>query len=164
MQTKTAESRRALLVGCCLLTITVVGVAQAADAPVRVEYMSSRGGKPPMRFFSVRLTLVNDRDQPVWFVLPYWGGTPLVESGVFKNENAPADTFGGTRFEGQGGSAVEVSKYGDDGFKAFRLPAKGQVELDGYDIEAFKERSMTITVIEGQAQVFDEFDAATAPA
>jgi hypothetical protein len=147
MQTKPAKSHRVLLIGCCLLTIGMAGSARADDSPVRVEYLSTRGGKPPMQFISVRLTLVNDRDKPAWFLLPYWGETPLPESGVFKNKNAPAETFGGKRFDGEGGSAIEVMMYGDDGFKAFRLPARGRVELGGYDIEADKDIH-DITILE----------------
>lgn len=119
-----------LLAGC---------LAQAADSPVRADYLGSREGKPPLKFHSVRLTLVNPEDKPVWFVLPYWGDKPLPEKGVFSNKNWKDQPFGGKQFDGEGGSVVEVLMYGGDGFKAFRVPAKGQLELDGYTIDASKD-------------------------
>jgi hypothetical protein len=134
----------------CLSIVAAFGLvsaraSNAADSPVHVEFKTARDGKPPMRFYSVKLTLTNSRDKPVWFLLPYWADEPLVESGMFKNKAAPADTFGGKRMAGDGGAVVEIRKYGDDGFKAFRLPANARVELDGYDLEAWKDvHEMTI--------------------
>lgn len=123
----------------CLMAATSAGGAQAADPPVRVDFLESRNGKPPLKLISVRLTLVNQQDKPVWFVLPYSGDKPLPEKGIFSSKNWDRKPFGGKGFEGEGGSAVEVSMYGGDGFKAFRLPANGRLELDGYTIDAWKD-------------------------
>jgi hypothetical protein len=92
-----------------------------------------------MKFHSIRLTLVNQQDNPVWFVLPYWGDKALPEKGVFPNKDWKDQAFGGRQFDGEGGSAIEVRMYGGDGFKAFRLPAQARVELDGYTIDASKD-------------------------
>ena len=113
--------------------------AQAAELPVRADYLWTQGGKPPMRAYSVRLTLVNQHDWPVWFVLPYYGDMPLPENGVFTNVGWKDQPFEGRKFEGEGGSVIQVTMFGGKGFKALRLPAKGQLDLDGYRIEAWKE-------------------------
>jgi hypothetical protein len=132
----------------CLLAACSADSALAADPPVRADYLGSRDGKPPLKFHSVRLTLVNQHDKPVWFVLPYWGDEPLPEKGVFPNKDLKEQQpFEGDQFDGEGGSAVEVLMLG--GFKAFRLPAKGQLELDGYTIEAWKDIE-EIVVIEAR--------------
>jgi hypothetical protein len=101
-----------------------------------------------MIFHSVRLTLVNRQDEPVWLVLPYWGDKPLPEKGVFP-ANTKDQPFGGKQFKGEGGLAVEVEMYGGDGFKAFRLPAKGRLELAGYEIDADTDIS-EIVVLEAR--------------
>jgi hypothetical protein len=126
------------LLSCCLLADSLADGARAEDPPVRADYLGRQDGKPPLKFLSVRLTLVNKQDKPVWFVLPYWGDKPLPEKGAFPNKNWKDQPFGGKQFDGEGGSVVEVFMYGGDGFKAFRLPAKGKLELDGYTIEASK--------------------------
>ncbi|HLW63855.1 MAG TPA: hypothetical protein VKS79_00960 [Gemmataceae bacterium] len=132
-----------------LLVACFADGACAADSPVQADYLGSRDGKPPLKFHSVRLTLMNQQDKPVWLVLPYWGDKPLPEKGVFPNKNWKDQPFGGKKFDGVGGSAVEVLMYGGDGFKAFRLPAKGKLELDGYTIEADRDIA-PIVVIEAQ--------------
>jgi len=87
------------LLSCCLLSACLADGARAADPPVRADYLGSREGKPPLKFHSVRLTLVNPQDKPVWFVLPYWGDKPLPEKGVFPNKNWKDQPFGGKQFE-----------------------------------------------------------------
>jgi hypothetical protein len=74
-------------------------------------------------------------------MLPYWGEDALPKSGVFANKDWEGQPFGGKGYKGAGGSAVEVSMYGGKGFHAFRLPAKGRLELDGYSIETNKDIS-----------------------
>lgn len=127
--------------GSCLIVACLAAVSHAAEPPVRASYIGSRNGKPPLRSYMVRLTLENKRDIPVWFVLPYWGDKPLQEKGLFPNKGMDGTPFGGKKFDGQGGPAVEVLMYGGEGFKAFRLPPKGQLELAGYTIEAWKDTS-----------------------
>jgi hypothetical protein len=123
----------------CLWAACPTAGVQAADPPVRADYLGNGDGKPPLKFHYLRLTLVNEKDKPVWLVLPYWGDTPLPEKGVFPNKNWKGQPFGGEQFDGKGGSVVEVCMYGGDGFKAFRLPPKGHLELDGYTIDATKD-------------------------
>jgi len=121
-----------MLVGGCH-----AGAPQAADPPVRADFLERREGKPPSKFHFVRLTLVNSQNKAVWFVLPYWGDRPLSQTGLFTNDKV-GQPFGGFAFAGEGGSAVRVQMYGGEGFKAFRLPAKGRLELDDYSIDASK--------------------------
>ncbi|MEQ2010060.1 MAG: hypothetical protein ABMA26_25030 [Limisphaerales bacterium] len=82
---------------------------------------------------------MNQHDHPVWFVFPSWGEKPLPETGVFPVVNWDYRPFEGRQFAGEGGAAVEISMYGGSGFKAFHLPAKGRLELDGYSIKAWKD-------------------------
>ena len=53
------------------------------------------------------------------------------------------------QFKGEGGLAVQVELYSGHGFKAFRLPAKGRLELVGYEIDADTEIS-EIVVLEAR--------------
>ena len=129
----------AAVLACCLSAAFAVNGARGADPPARADYLGSRDAKPPLRIHSIRLTLVNRQDRPVWFILPYWGDKPLAANGVFPNKDRKEQPFGGERFAGEGGSAVEILMYGGAGFKAFRLPAKGQLELGGYHIDAEKD-------------------------
>ena len=54
-----------------------------------------------MIIHSVRLTLVNQQDKPVWFVLPSWGDKPLPEKGVFPGNNKD-QPFGGCNSKEKG--------------------------------------------------------------
>ena len=141
--------RNGLALVAILSAACLTASAQAADPPVRAEFLERQEGKPPLRFYSVRLTLVNEKDKPEWLILPYWGDEPLPEKGVFPNKDGNEQPFGGRGFTGKGGSAVEVVMYGGKGFKAFRLPAKGTLELDGYNIDAWKDID-EIVVIEAR--------------
>ena len=124
---------------CCVITVFLSAAAYGADAPVQAVFLGRSVGKPPLTFHSVRLTLENRNDKPVWFVLPYWGDKAIPEKGVFPNKNWNGPPFEGHEYQGDGGSAFEVYMFGGNGFKAFRLPAKGRIELDRYTVEAWQE-------------------------
>jgi hypothetical protein len=125
------------MLACLLVAGASVGNARADDAPVRAEYLETNYGKPTLRSYLVRLTLVNAQDTPAWVVLPYNGEDKLPENGIFANKMA--QPFGGKQFVGEGGSVVEVQMHGGKGFKAFHLPAKARLELDGYGISAWQD-------------------------
>jgi hypothetical protein len=73
----------------------------------------------------------------------------LPKTGVFPNKNWDGQPFGGKRCDDEGGSAVEIRMYGGNGFKAFHVPVKGQLELDGYQIETLKDVK-EVTVFEAR--------------
>ncbi len=120
-----------------------------SEAPIHAQYLGSRKGKPPQTIYSLRVTLENRENEAVWLILPYWGDKPLPDNGIFLNEDLELQPFGGKGFNGEGGSAVEVVMYGGDGFKAYRLPAQGRLELDDYRVEANKNIG-EIVVIEAR--------------
>jgi hypothetical protein len=139
----------AVLLECCLLMGCNTETVRFPASPIQAEYLRTVLGKPPMKIHCVRLTLLNQHDRPIWFVLPYSGDKPLPENGTFPNENWKEQPFGGQQFEGKGGSAIEVCMYGGGGFTTFRLPAKGRLELDGYEIDGSKDIS-EIVVLEAE--------------
>ena len=113
-----------------------------ADAPARLTLIDKQDGKPPMRSFHVGLVLRNHHDEPVWFVLPYYGDRPLPADGKFKNTGGfarplEADAYDGDRFGGKG-RAVKVTFLGD-GFHAFRLPPAGSLTFADYPIECWSD-------------------------
>lgn len=132
-----------------LAVCAVAGALPAApgDEPsIQVVFLRERDGKPPLKHVTLRLTLVNRQDVPVWFVLPYWGDKRLSKQGVFLNEDPTLMPFGGGRYEGQGGPATRLDMIVREGFKAFRLPAKGRLVLDGYDVACWKKVSEMVVV------------------
>src|SRR5262245_21470338 len=48
---------------CCVMAARPADSAQAADPPVRAEYLGSTEGKPPLKYHSVRLILTNRQDK-----------------------------------------------------------------------------------------------------
>lgn len=150
MRSKTVMLALTIMSGYFLAACSTTA-APAKTPPVRAQYIRRGEGKPPLIFHSVRLTLLNQQDHSVWFVLPFWGDKPLPRNGLFPNTSLWTDKpFRGKLAQGEGGSAVEVTMYGGDGFNAFRLPAKGSLELDGYIVEASKDIN-EIVVLEAQA-------------
>jgi uncharacterized protein (TIGR03067 family) len=113
-----------------------------ADAPARFTFIEKQDGKPPVRSYHVGLVLRNDREEPVWFVLPYYGDEPLRADGKFRNTGGfdrplEADDYDGDRYGGRG-KAVKVTFLGD-GFHAFRLPPAGSLRLADYPIECWSD-------------------------
>jgi hypothetical protein len=127
-----------LLFPVVLLTSCLGDPPLVEDSPIQAAYLGMRKGKPPLLIHSVRITLENQHDQPVWFVLPDRGNEPLPEYGAFPIAHWTEHPFQGKLFKGDGGSAIEVSMYGSNGFRAYRLPAKGRLELDDYNLDADK--------------------------
>lgn len=123
----------------CYLIGTLPATGDETDEPARVELQGIQESKPPLLYYSVRLKLHNQHDVPVWFILPYWGDDSLPKNGIFLNESGKVQPFGGKGFEGDTGRVVEVAMHGGKGFKAFQLPPKGQIEIDGYRIGAWKD-------------------------
>lgn len=107
-------------------------------APVRAVLLSTRMGKPPLRFYSVRLTLENRHERSMWLLLPSYISDTLPAAPVFSAEGAQVVPFGGKGYVGDSGEVVEVVMYANTGFSAFHLPPGGHVVLDGYVLEAWK--------------------------
>lgn len=135
--------RNARNIGLALLFINffVTTIAVSADqaqrlpeSPINVEFIGLTLGERGENQYAVRLRFMNQYNEPVWFVLPYWGDQPLNENGVFANKDWGSQPFGGKQFKGEGGNVVQVNKFGSNKFVAFRLPANGKIELDGYEI------------------------------
>ena len=86
------------------------------------------GGKD--KFHSVRLTLDNQQDHPVWYILPYFGARPIPANGVFSYKNwrpTPGwgdQRFGGSIMEATDGWAVEVTIQNEDFVRAFHVPGE----------------------------------------
>jgi hypothetical protein len=112
----------------------------AADAsPVTATLLGRRMGKPPLRFYHVRLDLVNRHDRPIWLVFPNYAEDALPASPVFSGEGSSHPPFGGKGYDGAGGQVVEVDMYGDPGFRAFLLRPRGRVMFDLYSFSAWKD-------------------------
>jgi hypothetical protein len=109
--------------------------------PVEAVLLSTRGGKPPLRFYDVRLTVENRRDRPVWVLLQYFADRPLPASGEFVDEGLHAVPFEARQYAGAGGKAVEVTMHGGAGFRALRLPAGGRVVFERFEVKAWREVS-----------------------
>jgi hypothetical protein len=124
---------------CIFLAPFVVDFAHGSDAPVRADYLRTTHGKAPLRWHSFRLTLVNKRDTPVWFILPSYGDQSLPEKGNFSAKSSMDQPFGGKLYAAAGGLAIEVSIYGQDGFRAFQIPAKGKLVFVDYNISGWKD-------------------------
>jgi hypothetical protein len=111
----------------------------AADAPaITATLLGHRMGKPPLRFYNVRLTLVNRHERAVWLVFPYYADGALPASPTFVADPSPRPPFSGRGHDGAGGRVVEVVMYGDPGFRAFHLPPRGRVVFDDYSFDAWK--------------------------
>jgi hypothetical protein len=132
---------------------TVVAVSQSQNEtkqePVKAELLSTWKGKPPLKFYSIRLSLFNKEKVPVWFILPYFADRPLSARGVFMLDDWRGAAFGGTRFKGQGGSAIEIVMHGLN-FRAFLLPAKGKLHLNGYTIKVSMEDVNELKIMEAR--------------
>ncbi len=101
-----------------------------------MELKAIRHGKPPLRWYSGRLTLENHADRPRWLVFPYSISTPLQAEPVFTADDSPGIPFGGSGYRGEGGDVVEVRMYGSN-FSAFHLAAHGRVVFERYGLEAW---------------------------
>ncbi len=126
----------------CVFCVIVSGPAVARDHPAPATALLLGKLAGPMEYYRVRLVIENRNEKPTWFVLPYFGDQSLPDSGTFQ-KNAPGfqphdQPFGAKEYRGTGGTVIEVLMYGGAGFRAFRLPAHGKLELDGYMIEANK--------------------------
>jgi hypothetical protein len=124
------------LLPCFLLPSCLGEAPLTLEPPIQAEYLYTGSGKGPVKWYTFRLTLVNRRDQPMWFILPDWGEKPLPKDGIFPIDKYWQEkTFQGTRYPGEGGSAIEVKTFNwRNGFIVFRLPANGRLELDHYSV------------------------------
>ncbi len=113
--------------------------ASSDASPVAVKLLGVRVGKPPLRFFYVRLTLTNRREHPVWLLFPYWIDDPLPATPVFTADRSLGAPFVGKGHGGEGGQAVEVALLGNPGFRVFHLPPRGRVVFDAYSFEGWKD-------------------------
>jgi hypothetical protein len=109
--------------------------------------------------YLARLIMENDLDKPVWIIFPHSANGSLPEDGVFLN--APSNRpLVGTQFDGEGGKVVQIEMYGNEygsgAFKAFRLPAKARLELDGYPIESFVSIDKVTVLVAEELKVNSE--------
>ena len=105
--------------------------------PVRVQLLGIREGRPPLRAYTLRLTMSNPHNRPTWLLFRYWGDKPLESSGVFPGTGEVRTPFGGRGYRGKDGEAVEVRLYGGNGFVAYQLPAHGTLTFEGFAVEAW---------------------------
>src|SRR5205823_4174573 len=95
MRSKTVMLALTIMSGL-FLAVCSSAAAPAKTPPVRAQYIRRGEGKPPLIFHSVRLTLQNQQDHSVWFVLPYWGDKPPPKNGLFPSASPWTDKpFGG---------------------------------------------------------------------
>jgi WD40 repeat protein len=111
-------------------------------APVRATFIEERGGKPPMRFYHVKLELTNPRDRPVWLLLGYYGDQPLNPDAKFATDSdGSPQTITGMFFDGDKnkgwGKVIELHAGGDKGFRAILLPPRATIRFDNYAISAW---------------------------
>ena len=145
----------------CFLTMVVASdVSRGDESPVRVEHLGWTREKIG-KTHEFRVTLVNRHDRPVWFLLPHSLEEPLAKDGIFRNyPDATKQPFGGLRFDGKGGSIIQVEFFGRDGFDAFHLPPKGRVELEGWwagTRGSIKDSEIgKLVVLEAQELIVDE--------
>ncbi len=132
--------RLALLLTCWFWVDSV----WAVDPPVRVVLIESNPDKGGLTDNKIRLSLVNEEDHSVWYILPYIvdPAKQMPASGVFSYKNwKPTPGWGDGRFGGspvraEQGWAVEVRIQNEDFVTAFHLPAKRQIVLANYRIWA----------------------------
>lgn len=129
--------RRALL--CALLTGCASGAATDGKPPVEIRYLSTRGGKPPLRFVKVELTMTNRRDEPLWFITRYYGDQAL-QGEPFKGDRRDRTPMEARASPGRGGGrTIELRFYGPAHFRACRLPPGGVVRYEAYSIDAWSD-------------------------
>jgi hypothetical protein len=103
------------------------------SAPAKVSLVWKRSGKPPLRYFHVKLELTNRYDRPIWLLTSCVAETPLNASGKFA-----AGMFVGKRYDGWNkrgkAAAVEVEFIGH--FRALFLPPKTTLTFDDFSLES----------------------------
>jgi hypothetical protein len=111
--------------------------------------LETRGRKPPLQTFFVRLSITNRRDQPVWYITRYYGDKPLPKeepfqaSSPWKKTYVIGNAYNGERYGGRGKFRT-ISFLGADrpvshSFFAFLLPAGGHLEHDFFPIDAWSD-------------------------
>ena len=136
-----------------VLASAAYGAEGTNASSISVQFVSKRGGKPPMRFFYVSLSATNTHKHVTWFITRYWGDHPLATNAPFKAispwktgyviHNAySGDSFGGkgkfrtTRFIGASPKGEQQHS-----FEAFLLPAGGMLRHDFFNVEAWADIS-----------------------
>jgi len=137
-----AREVKAIRLGLSLTCCLWVHLVQAADPPVQAVLIRTAILKGHVKAHQVRLTLVNQHERPVWFIVPYFGDDPIPANGVFRYRNwKPEPGWGDQRFGGMPikatqGWAVEVTIQNEDFVRAFHVPAKRRIILEDYEIYA----------------------------
>ncbi len=126
----------ALAIGCGRFAL-------AADPPVRMSYLKHTVGRGQTREYSVHLILVNPHTRPVWFLFPLGNDGVFPKDGVFPSDE-DGQPFSATQYRGKGGRAIDLWFAGGykgkaSEFRAFRVPARGRLEVDGYRISDHKD-------------------------
>jgi len=106
------------------------------DCPVVVNLIKISPSKPPLKFNSFKLRLMNRQAESTWLVFRY--RDPLPDSGRFSCYSDEKHCFSSSQFTKTGvkekGSVVVVTFLGHDTFTAIRLPAGGDIALGYYFI------------------------------
>src|SRR5262245_2155455 len=127
-----------LLVAACLMSILPGYLQNAAcansNSPAQITLLKRDEGKG--KHHLIQLILTNRHNEPIWFVLPYHADQSLPQGGVFDNRNWESLPIGGILYREAMGSVVMVQFYGGNGFHAFRIPARGRIELHGWWMSA----------------------------
>ena len=115
------------------------GVAgESRRASIEAEFVTKAPGKPPERFYGLKLTLRNRGDHPRWFVLPGFGDDRLGDKTV-RDTYVNGVPFEAARYVGEGGSVIVVSFHGRDSLRLILLPAHATVRFERYELAAWKD-------------------------
>jgi hypothetical protein len=114
-----------------------------ARAPATVRDVKVRSGKPPSLIYEIRIDFQNERPAPVWLVIRYFLDKPLNDSAKFMGNDLLPRQFGATEYlDGLNKrSAVVIDFYGEDSFRALRLPGNGTAKFAQLQLSAWSEAS-----------------------
>lgn len=139
------------------LTLAACLPSQSAQVPpsrtkgsvISAAWVETRGRKPPLQTFFVRLSVTNRSDHAVWYITRYYGDRPLPSKDPFqadmpwKTDYIIANAYNGEQFGGKGKFRT-IGFLGADrpvshSFMAFLLPAGGHLQHDFFPIDSWSD-------------------------
>ena len=84
----------------------------------------------------VALSLTNEHDFPVWFVVAYWGNQALPSDGVYRLGDWHDKPFEAAAYDDGKGRAVVVGYFGSDGFNALLFPPHARITFENWVVDA----------------------------